>query len=138
MEFQNEFLETLISDFKSFEVEGFNIFAVGEDHLPHWVCTCPNKNFVKAVCALLTTAKQAQELRGIRAPITSSCYLSPQILTNGDLALVAAVIDDAGYVDGRELEYETPEFLLGTPEYDAFVRENFMAESAQKRTQPHE
>ena len=121
MEFENEYLERLVSNFNSFSVEGFNIFALGEDHLPHLICTCPNKDFSWAIQSLLIIAKRAQILRALNVYITSHCYLSPKILADGSLGMVATVINDAVYVDGEELEYNEPELLLGTSEYENFV-----------------
>mgnify|MGYP001286141789 CR=1 FL=1 len=121
MEFENEYLERLIGTFNSFSVEGFNIFALGNDHLPHLICACPNKDFARAVCAILEIAKTAQTLRALNAHVTSHCYLSPKILANGSLGMVATVINDAVYVDGQELEYNEPELLLGTLEYGNFA-----------------
>ena len=37
--------------------------------------------------------------------------------------MVALVINDAVYVDGKELEYNEPELQLGTSEYENFVRQ---------------
>lgn len=129
MEFENEYLERLISNFNSFSVEGFNIFALGDDHLPHLVCACPNKDFTRAICAMLEIAKRAQTLRALNADVTSHCYLSPKVLADGSLGMVATVINDAVYADGQELEYNEPELLLGTSEYENFVSQfaNFQA-----------
>ena len=121
MEFENEYLERLVSSFTSFSVEGFNIFALGEDHLPHLICACPNKDFARAIQSLLTIAKRAQTLQALNAYVTSHCYLSPKILADGSLGMVATVINDAVYVDGEELEYNEPELLLGTLAYENFV-----------------
>jgi hypothetical protein len=121
MEFENECLERLIRTFNSFSVEGFNIFALGDDHLPHLICACPNKDFARAICTLLEIAKKAQMLRALNAYVTSHCYLSPKILADGSLGMVATVINDAVYVDGQELEYNDPELPLGTSEYENFV-----------------
>lgn len=121
MEFANEYLERLISNFGCFSVEGFNIFALGDDHLPHLICACPNKDFARAICAMLEIAKKAQTLRALNTYITSHCYLSPKMLADGSLGMVATVINDAVYVDGQELEYNEPELLLGTLEYGNFV-----------------
>ena len=121
MEFENEHLERLISNFKSFSVEGFNIFALGSDHLPHLICACPNKDFARAIQSLLTIAKRAQTLQALNAYITTHCYLSPKILADGSLGMVATVINDAVYMDGEELEYNEPELLLGTSEYENLV-----------------
>lgn len=121
MEFENEYLERLISSLNSFSVEGFNIFALGDDHLPHLICACPNKDFARAICAMLEIAEKAQTLRALNAYITSHCYLSPKMLADGSLGMVATVINDAVYVDGQELEYNEPELLLGTLEYGNFA-----------------
>jgi hypothetical protein len=121
MEFENEYLERLISTFNSFSVEGFNIFAMGSDHLPHLVCVCPNKDYARAIQSLLTIAKRAQILQALNAYVTSHCYLSPKILADGSLGMVATVINDAVYVNGEELEYNEPELLFGTSEYGNFV-----------------
>ena len=121
MEFENEYLESLIGTFNRFSVEGFNIFALGDDHLPHLICACPNKDFARAICTLLEIAKKAQMLRALNVYVTSHCYLSPKILADGSLGMVATVINDAVYVDGQELEYNEPELLLRTSEYGNFV-----------------
>lgn len=121
MEFENEYLERLIRNFDGFSVEGFNIFAQGDDRLPHLICACPNRDFARAIQSLLTIAKKAQTLRALNAYITSHCYLSPKILADGSLGMVATAINDAVYVDGQELEYNEPELLLGTSEYGNFV-----------------
>ena len=59
MQFENQNIRDLISQFKTFSVEGFNIFAQGQDDLPHLICACPNKHFARAIQSLLTIAKQA-------------------------------------------------------------------------------
>src|SRR5690242_16752370 len=104
MEFQNQYLERLISRFRSYSVEGFNIFALGSDNLPHLICVCPNKDFARAVQSLLTVAEKANRLQAADAYVTSNCYLSPKILADGKLGLVATVINEAVYMDGKELE----------------------------------
>jgi hypothetical protein len=121
MKFENEYLERLTSNFDGFSVEGFNIFALGDDHLPHLICVCPNRDFARAIQSLLTAARKAQTLRPLNAYITSLCYLSPKILADGSPGMVATVINDAVYMDGKELEYNEPELLLGTPEYEKFI-----------------
>ena len=121
MEFENEYLERLVSSFNSFSVEGFNIFAWGADHLPHLICTCPNKDFARAIQSLLIIAKRAQTLQALNVYVTSHCYLSPKILADGSLGMVVTVINDTVYVDGEALEYNEPELLLGTLEYENFV-----------------
>ena len=129
MEFQNQYLERLISSFRSFSVEGFNIFALGSDHLPHLVCVCPNKDFARAVQSLLTVAEIAKGLRPLDAYITGNCYLSPKILADGTLGLVATVINDAVYLDGKELEYRELDLLLGSPAYEAFAKKFLLHEN---------
>ena len=121
MNFENVHIENLASNYKDFSVEGFNIFALGGDHLPHLICVCPNKDFARAIQSLLTIAKRAQTLSALHAYVTSHCYLSPKLLADGSLGMVATVINDAVYVDGVELEYNEPELLLGTSEYENFV-----------------
>ena len=122
MEFQNQYLESLISSFRSFSVEGFNIFALASDNPPHLICVCPNKDFARAVQSLLTVAEKAKGLQPLDAYITSNCYLSPRILADGTLGLVATVINDAVYLDGRELESRELDLLLGTKAYEDFAR----------------
>lgn len=121
MNFENVSIENLASNYKDFSVEGFNIFARGVDHLPHLICVCPNKDFARAIQSILTIAKQAQTLPALNAYVTSHCYLSPKLLADGNLGMVATVINDAVYVDGEELEYNELELLLGTAEYENFV-----------------
>ena len=123
MEFENEYLERLVSSFRSFSVEGFNIFALGGDHLPHLICACPNKDFARAICALLEIAKKAQNLQILDAEITSNCYLVPKILADGSLAMVALLFDDAVWKDGEEVEYDKLDLELGTLEYEYFVQQ---------------
>lgn len=123
MEFENEHLERLISNFNSFSVEGFNIFALGSDHLLHLICVCPNKDFARAIQSLLTIAKKAQNLQILDAEITSNCYLIPKILADGSLAMVASLFNDAVWKDGEEVEYDKPDLELGTLEYEYFVQQ---------------
>ena len=122
MEFQNQNLESLISSFRSFSVEGFNIFALGSDNLPHLICVCPNKDSARAIQSLLTAAEKAKSLQPLDVYLTGNCYLSPRILADGTLCLVATVINDAFYLDGKELEYRELNLLLGSPAYEAFAR----------------
>ena len=123
MQFENVNIENLVSDYRDFSVEGFNIFATGKDNLPHLICTCPNKDTARAIQSLLNIAKGAYSLQVVNAYITSNCYLSPKILADGSLGMVAWVINDAVYVDGMELEYNERELQLGTSEYENFVRQ---------------
>jgi hypothetical protein len=123
MQFENVNIEDLLSNYRNFSVEGFNIFATGQDNLPHLICTCPNKDTARAIQSLLTIAKGAYSLHVVNAYVTSHCYLSPKILADGSLGMVALVINDAVYVDGMELEYNEPELQLGTSEYENFVRQ---------------
>ena len=123
MQFKNVNIENLVSNYRNFSVEGFNIFATGQENLPHLFCTSPNKDTARAIQSLLTIAKEAYSLQVVNAYITSHCYLSPKILADGSLGMVALVINDAVYVDGMELEYNEPELLLGTSQYENFVRQ---------------
>ncbi len=123
MQFENVNIEDLVSNYRNFSVEGFNIFALGKDNLPHLICTCPNKDTARAIQSLLTIAKGAYGLQVVNAYITSHCYLSPKILADGSLGMVAWVINDAVYVDGKALEYNEPELQLGTSEYENFIRQ---------------
>ena len=127
MEFENDYLERLISNFDSFYVEGFNIFALSTDQLPHLICTCPNKDFARAVCVLLGVAKRAQDLMVLDAVITSNCYLAPKILADGSLAMVASLFDEAVWKDGEQVAYDELDLELGTPEYEEFVQQ-FLSE----------
>ena len=111
----------MIVCFHSFYVEGFNIFALGTDQLPHLICACPNRDFARALQSLLSIAKKAQTLQAVSASVTSHCYLSAKILADGSLSMVATVINDAVYVDGEQLEYDLPELVLGTTEYENFA-----------------
>ena len=122
MEFQNQNLESLISSFRSFSVAGFNIFALGSDNLPHLICVCPNKDSAREIQSLLTVAEKAKGLQPLDAYLTGNCYLSPGILADGTLCLVATVINDAVYLDGKELEYRELNLVLGTKTYADFAR----------------
>lgn len=62
MQFNNVNIQKLITEFKSFSVEGFNIFGTGKDNLPHIVCVCPNKQYAHAIQCLLMMAAQEQTL----------------------------------------------------------------------------
>ena len=121
MEFENEYLEKLTSNFHSFSVEGLNIFALGSDHLPHLICACPNKDFARAICAMLEIAKRARNLKVLDAKITSHCHLVSKILADGSLAMAASLFDEAAWKDGDEVEYDKLELALGTLEYQDFV-----------------
>jgi hypothetical protein len=121
MEFENVNIQNLVSEFRDFSVEGFNIFALGKDNLPHLICVCPNKSFARAVQSLLRIAKYAQNLQAAQAEITSNCRLTPMVLADGTAALVATVIDDAVWKNGNEVEYEELELQLRSPQYESFV-----------------
>jgi hypothetical protein len=123
MQFENVNIENLVSHYRDFSVEGLNIFATGQDNLPHLICTCPNKDMARAIQSLVTIVKRVYSLQVVNAYITSHCYLSPKILADGGLGLVAWIINDAVYVDGIELKYNEPELQLGTSEYENFVRQ---------------
>ena len=127
MEFENDYLEKITGSFHLFSVEGFNIFALGADQLPHLICTCPNKDFARAICALLEVAKRAQDLKVLDTVITSNCYLVPKILADGSLAMVASLFDEAVWKDGEQVAYDELDLELGTPEYEEFVQQ-FLSE----------
>lgn len=127
MEFENDHLEKITGSLHSFHVEGFNIFAWGADQLPHLICVCPNKDFARAICTLLQTAKRAQDLMVLDAVITSNCYLAPKILADGSLALVASLFDEAVWKDGEQVIYDELDLELGTAEYEQFVQQ-FLSE----------
>ena len=121
MQFEDINIQNLIAEFKAFSVEGFNIFGIGEDNLPHIVCVCPNKQFARAMQSLLTIARKAQTLQVTTTEINSNCYLTPMLLADGKLALVACLIDDAVWKDGNEVDYDGLELHLGSLEYENFV-----------------
>ena len=83
MQFENVSIEYLMSNYKDFSVEGFNIFAKGIDNLPHLICTCPNKDMARGIQSLLTIAKKAQIIHVVNAYITSNCYLSQKFSQTG-------------------------------------------------------
>jgi hypothetical protein len=73
MQLEDVKIHNLISQFKDFSIEGFNIFGTGEDDLPHLVCVCPNRNFARAIQSLLTIAKQTKLLQGVNARGSGNC-----------------------------------------------------------------
>ncbi|RIK32484.1 MAG: hypothetical protein DCC56_01365 [Anaerolineae bacterium] len=127
MEFENDHLDKITANFHSFYVEGFNIFALGADQLPHLICVCPNQDFARAICTLLAVAKRAQDLMVLDAVITSNCYLAPKILADGSLAMVASLFDEAVWKDGEQVVYDELDLELGTPEYERFAQQ-FLSE----------
>lgn len=122
MLFENN-IESLLSESKCFLLEGFNIFAIGGDDLPHIVCTAPNKSTARALHRLLEIAKKAHCLPGISGYVTGNAALAPQVLANGHIALVAALIinDDTIYKDGVEVGFEKEFIEAGTAAYDEFI-----------------
>jgi hypothetical protein len=121
MQFTNVSVENLLSKCQGFSVEGVNVFAAGKDDSNQLICTRPNKDSARAIQSLLSIAQAAHNLQVVNACITSHCYLSPKILADGSLGMVATVINDAVYVDGDEFEYNEPELQLGTSEYVHFA-----------------
>ena len=123
MMFDNNNIETLLSESKSFSLEGFNIFAIGKDDLPHIVCTAPNKSTARALHGLLEIAKKAHDLQGINGYITGNSALVPQVLANGHIALAATLIinDDAIFKDGVGVAIEGEFIEAGTAGYDEFI-----------------
>lgn len=123
MKVDDQTIDEISDHFHSFYVEAFNIFALGDDHLPHLICACPNRSFARALCGLLKTSQQSRNLKVVEADITSHCYLVPKILADGSLGMVASVLDEAVWVDGGQVPYDQPTLELGTPEYEEFVRQ---------------
>ena len=126
MRFTNTNIQELLEASKSFSLEGFNIFAIGKDDLPHIVCTAPNKSTARALHGLLEIAKKAQDIQGFDAYMTGDGQLVPQVLANGHIALTALVITDSDtiYKDGVEVEFDAKCgtcIEAGTPEYDEFI-----------------
>ncbi len=122
MLFENN-IETLLSESKPFSLDGFNIFAIGHDHLPHIVCTAPNKTTARALHGLLEIAKKSHDLQGINGYITGNAALIPQVLANGHIALTAALIinDDTICKDGVEVAIGGEYIEAGTTVYDEFI-----------------
>ena len=121
MQFDNPNIRDLVSQYRDYSVEGFNIFAMGNDRLPHLICVCPDKTCARAIQSLLTLATLAHDLPETNSEVTSNCVLSPMILANGTLALVAALINDTVLKNGNEVEYDELELQLGTRRYQDFV-----------------
>lgn len=121
MQFDDSNIQNLASQYRDYSVEGFNIFAMGKDHLPHLICVCPNKAFARAIQSLLTIAKLAHDLPKMNSEVNSNCVLSPMILADGTLALVATLINDAVWKNGNEVDYDELELQLGTRPYQDFV-----------------
>ena len=126
MRFTNTNIQELLETSKSFSLEGFNIFAIGKDDLPHIVCTAPNKSTARALHGVLEIAKKAQGIQGIAAQITGDAELIPQMLANGHIALTALVITDSNtiYKDGVDVEFDSKWgtcIEAGTPEYEEFI-----------------
>ncbi len=121
MQFENIHILNLISHFRDFSIEGFNIFAKGEDHLPHLVCVCPNRNFARAIQSLLTIAQFAVNLQAENSEITGNCHLAPMVLANGTVALVATVVSDAVWKDGREAQHPEDQLQFGSSAYQNFA-----------------
>ena len=116
-------IETLVSGSKSFSLEGFNIFAIGKDDLPHIVCAAPNKSTARALHGLLEIAKKAHDLQGINGYVTGNAALVPQVLANGHIALTATLIikDETICKDGVEVAIGGEFIEAGTPRYDEFI-----------------
>lgn len=126
MVFADNNIYELLSQSKSFLLEGFNVFAIGEDNLPHIVCAAPNRSTAKAIHGLLEIAKKAQDLPGICGYITGDATLVPQVLATGHIALTALVImdDDTIFKDGTGVEFDSECGTCveaGTAGYDEFI-----------------
>ena len=122
MQFDNN-IETLLSESKSLSLEGFNIFTIGKDDLPHIVCTAPNKSTARALHGLLEIVKKAHDLPGINGYVMGDAALVPQVLANGHIALTATLIvnDDTIFKDGVGVEIEAEFIEAGTAGYDEFI-----------------
>jgi hypothetical protein len=134
MELDSANVEKLVTEYSDFSVEGFNIFAVGKDRLPHLICVCPNRSFARAIQSLLSIAKYSQDLPMTNLDLTGICLLSPRMLADGTLALVATRIDDAVWRNGNEVEYDDLELQLGTSPYQSFVAQ-FLEEASSQNSQ---
>ena len=123
MLFDNNNIETLLSESKSFSLEGFNIFAIGRYDLPHIVCTAPNKSVARALHGLLEIAKRAHDLPGINGYVTGDAALVPQVLATGQVVLAAMTIinDDTIHKDGHIVEFDGEFIEAGTAAYDEFI-----------------
>ncbi len=75
MQFENIDIEKLLNESHSFSLEGFNIFYIGKDNLPHIVCTAPNKSTARALHGLLEIAKKAHDLPEINGYVTGDAAL---------------------------------------------------------------
>src|SRR5215216_5720760 len=122
MRFTNTNIQELLEASKSFSLEGFNIFYIGKDNLPHIVCTAPNKSTARALHGLLEIAKKAHDLQGINGYVTGDAALVPQMLANGHIALAVMSIinDDSIFKDGVGVEIDREFIEAGTPAYDEF------------------
>lgn len=123
MLFDNNNIETLLSESKSFSLEGFNIFAIGRDDLPHIVCAAPNKSTARALHGLLEIAKKAHDLPGINGYVTGDAALVPEVLATGQVVLAAMTIinDDTIHRDGHIVEFDGEFIEAGTAAYDEFI-----------------
>src|SRR6266511_2076947 len=123
MQFENIDIEKLLNEAQSFSLEGFNIFYIGKDNLPHIVCTAPNKSTARALRGLLEIAKKAHDLQGINGYVTGDAALVPQVLANGNIALAVMSIinDDSIFKDGVGVEIDREFIEAGTPAYDEFI-----------------
>ena len=123
MQFENIDIEKLLNESQSFSLEGFNIFYIGKDNLPHIICTAPNKSTARALHGLLEIAKKAHNLLGINGYVTGDAALVPQVLANGHIALAVMSIinDDSIFKDGVGVEIDSEFIEAGTPAYDEFI-----------------
>ena len=123
MQFENIDIEKLLNESQSFSLEGFNIFYIGKDNLPHIVCTAPNKSTARALHGLLEIAKKAHDLQGINGYVTGDAALVPKVLANGHitLAVMSIINDDSIFKDGVGVEIDREFIDAGTPAYDEFI-----------------
>jgi hypothetical protein len=129
MEFQNVDLKQLLEHYEAFTVEGFSIFSKGkEDHLPHLICTCPNKSMARALQSMLEIVSQAHSLPTFNSEVTTHGYLAPVILANGNLAFAVSLIDDVVWKNGEEIDYEGAGLILGSSAYEKLIQKIYAVE----------
>ena len=116
-------LTTFVRQFKDVQVDNNTVFALknGEEKIP--LCTCESDTTAQAIQAALMVAIKASRLPELNSYVTTEGYVTPVVLASGIIALAVTVINDAVWKDGKAIDYEEPEFTLGTPGYEKFVKE---------------
>lgn len=115
-------LQTFVRQFKEVQVDGNTVFALKDDEQSVSICTCESETAAQAIQSALAVAIKASRLPELNSYITTEGYVTPVVLANGTIALAVTVINDVVWKDGEEIDYEEPEFTLGTPEYERFVK----------------